>query len=63
MYGETVFVAYSSLQKCISLSSSKAEFIALFEATKTVVCLQNVLIALDINQEPMKVVQEKWRYM
>ncbi len=42
----------STLQKCVTQSSTEAEFVALSEATKTITWLRRVLNELGIHQKP-----------
>lgn len=55
MYSNAMTAAFLSLLKSISLRFTEAEFIALSKAGETIVCLQNVLIDVDIHRKPTRV--------
>ena len=57
-YGDVAVFTASVLQKCTALSSTEAEFIALSEATKTIVWLRRVLAEFGIIQKPTVVYQD-----
>ena len=57
-YGDAVVSFSSTLQKCIALSSSEAEYVAMSEAVKNVVWLRRVLAELDIPQDPTEVYED-----
>ena len=58
-YGNAPIYAASILQKCVTLSSTEAEYVALSEAIKTITWLRRVLNKIGIPQAPSVVYQEK----
>lgn len=48
LYFEAVFIATSTLQRCVSLSSAEVEFVALSEATEMILWLRNLLKELYV---------------
>lgn len=57
-YGSAVIYYRSSLQKCVTLSSTEAEYVALSESAKVVVWLRRILNELEIRQDPTAIMQD-----
>lgn len=57
-FGHAVIGAVANLQNCVSLSSTEAEYVALTEAVKTVIWLNNVLKELGVPQNPPQIFQD-----
>lgn len=58
MYGNAISAA-RSLQKCITLSSTEAEYVVLAEAAKETIWLRNVLNKLGVEQGTSTIFKEK----
>lgn len=57
-YGNALVHYNSTLQKCIALSSTEAEFVALSESTKILLWLRRVLNELSIPQETTRISED-----
>jgi len=57
-YGNAAIHFTSTLQKCVTLSSTEAEYVALSEASKTIVWLRRVLEELGINQGTTEIFED-----
>lgn len=57
-YGTALIYWRSTLQKCVTTSSTEAEYLALADAAKTIVWLRNILIGIGIRQAPTKIYED-----
>lgn len=57
-YGNALIYATSSLQECVSISSTEAEYVALSEGCKVIAWLRQVLSEFNIVQDGTKVFQD-----
>lgn len=58
MFGSAVVAVTTNLQKCPSLCSAKAEFVARSYAVRIVVCQRIVLEGFRVRKESRQVVQD-----
>ena len=57
-YGTALIYYKSTLQKCVALSSSEAEYVAMSEAGRIAIWLRSVLNELGVKQGPTTVYQD-----
>lgn len=56
-FGGAVFVLTTTLQKCVTHSSTESEYVSMSKAVRTLVWLRNVLEELGVKQKCLQVLQ------